>query len=437
MSESAVMDSTKLEIEANKEQSRALVKELRDLTKATAQKEAIKKAKGKERKANTIIKPEVHQLIRDNVNGKGRKIADAMKAHNVSQHQIQHIKAEDPDAVTTRKKRPSKFTEDMKTKLLLELDQKSTTTLPEMAKFIHDEFNVKVSTQAISNLTHDMDISWKQDTDIPVAWNHTDLIEQRATLPQLTGRTCRSDESSDRPVRPVSGHGCPTRRRTILSDRANFVNRRGLGLGQRLVFTDEAGFDLHYGQGFGYAPSGMSTGCSQPCPQSQAGHLLVDSFNHYELLNADNTKAKGVGADEVCLFLGILDARLPRESIIIMDNSPTHQGKHFHYRKIGSNKPQEVISSLKASKLIKIEFLPPYSPFLNPIEYSFHSIKSSVWLKQPPNGAALVEEIKHAVDKAITPKKSKKFFSHCQQLYRPCAEFQQITGAVLLAPPDD
>jgi hypothetical protein len=38
------MDSTKLEIEANKKRSQALVEELRDLKKETAQKEAIIKA---------------------------------------------------------------------------------------------------------------------------------------------------------------------------------------------------------------------------------------------------------------------------------------------------------------------------------------------------------------------------------------------------------
>ncbi|KNZ50567.1 hypothetical protein VP01_4329g1, partial [Puccinia sorghi] len=36
----------------------------------------------------------------------------------------------------------------------------------------------------------------------------------------------------------------------------------------------------------------------------------------------------------------------------------------------------EVKESLSTSKLISMEFLPPYSPFLNPIEYSFHSIKA-------------------------------------------------------------
>ncbi|KAH9445223.1 hypothetical protein Pst134EA_031594 [Puccinia striiformis f. sp. tritici] len=84
-----------------------------------------------------------------------------------------------------------------------------------------------------------------------------------------------------------------------------------------------------------------------------------------------------------------------------MDNAPVHQGERF----------KEVIGSLK--------------------------IKAYVRSKQPPNRAALVKEIKRAIPETITPEKSKKFFSHCQRLYRPCAEFGQITGAVLTALPED
>ncbi|EFP83471.1 uncharacterized protein PGTG_08657 [Puccinia graminis f. sp. tritici CRL 75-36-700-3] len=385
MSESVVMDPTDLEIQANKERTRAL--------------EAIKKAKSnidenrtykndrlthKERKPNAIIKPEVRDLIRENVNGKGMKIGDAMKKFNVSRRQIQRIKGEDPNLIRTHKKRPGKFTDDMKTELLMQLDQKLTTTLAEMAAFIKDRFDVKVSTQAISNLIHDMDISWKQVTNIPAAWNKPDLIEQRA----------------------------------------NFVNRRGLDLGRRVVFVDEAGFDLHSSRAFGYAPSSQPAVLSLVPKAKQItliGALSVEGFDYYELLNANNTKAKGVGADEFCLFLGSLGACLPNEAIIIMDNAPIHQGDRF----------EEVIKSLDASKSIKVEFLPPYSPFLNPIEYSFHSIKSYVRSKEPPNRMALVDEIKKGIQESITPEKSQHFFAHCQRLYRPCADFQQITGPVL------
>ncbi|KAI7957563.1 hypothetical protein MJO28_004658 [Puccinia striiformis f. sp. tritici] len=240
MSDSAVMDSTELEIQANEEKSRALVEELDQ----------------EERKPNTIIKPKVRELIRENVVGKDMKTADAMKAFNVSWRQIQHIKAKDPNQVKARTKHPSKFTEDMKTKLLLELDQKSTTTLPEMAKFILEQFDIKVLTQTVSNLIHDMDISWKQVTNIPAAWNRTDLIEQRT----------------------------------------NFVGRRGSDLGRKVVFIDEAGFDLHSGQ-----PAVLSL-VPKAKQVTLIGALSVDGFDYYELLNADNTKAKGVGADETLVI---------------------------------------------------------------------------------------------------------------------------------------
>ncbi|KNZ58352.1 hypothetical protein VP01_1946g6 [Puccinia sorghi] len=74
----------------------------------------------------------------------------------------------------------------------------------------------------------------------------------------------------------------------------------------------------------------------------------------------------------------------------------------------------ETRTSLNSSKSISIEFLPPYSPFLNPIKYLFHSIKAY----------------------AITPQKSKNFFTHCCHLYHPCTEMQDINGALLNSPPE-
>ena len=180
------MDSVDLEIETNKEKARALADELKILNQRTHEQEMMRKAKNKveekrsytndrlthkERRPNAIIKPEVRELIRENVVGNGMKVSEAMKTFKVSRRQIQRIKAEDPNLIKTHKKRPGKFTDEMKTELLLQLDNKSSTTLPEMARFLKEKFEVTVSTQAISNLIHDMDISWKQVTNIPQSWN--------------------------------------------------------------------------------------------------------------------------------------------------------------------------------------------------------------------------------------------------------------------------
>ena len=81
-SEPAVMDSAELELEANKARSRELLQELHDLNRKTAQQESILKSKKtlennrahendrlvhKQRKPNAIIKPEVQDLIHENV----------------------------------------------------------------------------------------------------------------------------------------------------------------------------------------------------------------------------------------------------------------------------------------------------------------------------------------------------------------------------------
>ena len=100
-----------------------------------------------------------------------------MKTFKVSRRQIQRIKTEDPSLVKTVKKRPGKFTDEMKIELLHQLEQKSSTTLTELARFIKEKIDVTVSTQAISNLIHDMDITWKQTTNIPNSWNKPQLIE--------------------------------------------------------------------------------------------------------------------------------------------------------------------------------------------------------------------------------------------------------------------
>ena len=125
----------------------------------------------------------------------------------------------------------------MKTVLLLQLEQRLSTTLAEMARFIKDQFDFKVSTQAISNLIHDMDILWKQVTNIPAAWNKPNLLNQQA----------------------------------------NFVNWCGLDLGRTVVFVNESGFDLHSGWAFGYSPSGIFLFCSLLVSVIILMFLLLDS----------------------------------------------------------------------------------------------------------------------------------------------------------------
>ncbi|KAA1086995.1 hypothetical protein PGT21_018924 [Puccinia graminis f. sp. tritici] len=113
-----------------------------------------------EHKPNAIIKPEICDLIRENVNGKGMKISNAMKTFNVSWCQIQRIKGEDPNLIRTHKKWPGKFTDNMKI---------------EAAHATQPEIN---NNPCGGSRLHQGLIRCE-------AWNRTDLIEQRANFVNL------------------------------------------------------------------------------------------------------------------------------------------------------------------------------------------------------------------------------------------------------------
>ena len=96
----------------------------------------------------------------------------------VSIRQVHRIIREDPSHKKINKKRPSKITDEMVTELLMFVEEKSTVNQKEMVEFLKEQFSVSVSAQTISNLLRDMDVTWKQVTNIPAAWNKFELLFQ-------------------------------------------------------------------------------------------------------------------------------------------------------------------------------------------------------------------------------------------------------------------
>ena len=81
-----------------------------------------------------------------------------------------------------------------------------------MVEFLKEQFLVSVSASKISNLLQDMDVTWKQVTKIPAAWNKTELLFQQA----------------------------------------NFVSHRGMDLNWTVVYVNESGYVLNYERASGY-----------------------------------------------------------------------------------------------------------------------------------------------------------------------------------------
>jgi transposase len=66
----------------------------------------------------------------------------------------------------------------------------------------------------------------------------------------------------------------------------------------------------------------------------------------------------------------------------------------------------------------KIEYLPPYSPDYNPIEYSFsvikQALKSSHQLSSDDSTEEMARKVKEAVKMRITPAIARNQFRHCR-----------------------
>jgi arginine repressor len=70
----------------------------------------------------------------------------------------------------------------MVTSLLVFIEEKSMSTQKEMVQLLQTTFSDSFSTQTISNLLGDLDVTWKQLTNIAASWNQPDLLVQRANF---------------------------------------------------------------------------------------------------------------------------------------------------------------------------------------------------------------------------------------------------------------
>jgi hypothetical protein len=64
-------------------------------------------------------------------------------------------------------------------------------------------------------------------------------------------------------------------------------------------------------------------------------------------------------------------------------------------------------------------FLPPYSPFLNPIEYAFNALKTAVAQERFTNRGELRAVVEEKL-KSINPEAAKGFYQQAAKYYKMC-----------------
>lgn len=148
----------------------------------------------------------------------------------------------------------------------------------------------------------------------------------------------------------------------------------------RRVYLDETGFNLYTRRSYGRAPVGQRANRIVGSQRGRNITFLVAvtpdvGVLHYECFD------RGVNHDDVASFVQTLSVILDDEpALLIMDNAPSHR----HLR--------------DPSPVHQVKFLPPYSPFLNPIENCFSVLKA--------NGKQRLAHIQHLVDNVVVAREN-------------------------------
>ena len=154
-----------------------------------------------------------------------------------------------------------------------------------------------------------------------------------------------------------------------------------------IIFIDEVGFSVSMRSGYGRALVGRPA--VQRVPYLRSRNISICcAINKHEIV-AYSSQPFPFNTDSFVTFLEELFDRLAQKNIttgvLVMDNV------RFHH----SVRVKELI---EAQVGFKILFLPPYSPFLNPIENMFSKWKNIVKRGNPVNEEMLIDMIDNGSD---------------------------------------
>lgn len=129
---------------------------------------------------------------------------------------------------------------------------------------------------------------------------------------------------------------------------------------EKIAYVDESGFDSFWYREYGYAPRGEKVTGKIAGRKLQRTNLVAANLNHQIIAPMQYT-----GHTDSILFEAWFEQQLfpalSSEHVIVMDNASFHRKKKLF--------------PLAEKHHIRLIFLPPYSPELNPIEKTWANLK--------------------------------------------------------------
>lgn len=297
------------------------------------------------RKPNERICDEVRELIRSAYN-EGLPMHDVAELFDVSTTSVCTIVHERPNAEegNERKKRkigrksvfddPENIVATMNV-----IECPSERTLGQIADKVREDSDIEISVSALSRFLHEVDVTWKKSTEIPDTWNSTENIKLRMEYMQKLTQ--------------------------LLVNNPNIIYIGFTGLHFSCA---EEKIELFV------KPKTNRVNVIGAIYDNRIQHIKT-TYEHFTFLNED-TQLKGEPtAEEFNLFLFRLASSVPKGQLVIMD-ARINNANWF------DEKSWKMIEEVYEWKKF---FLPPCSPFLNPMEYCFNYMKEIIPSRELPS----------------------------------------------------
>lgn len=270
-----------------------------------------------------------------------------------------------------------KINNEIRIKIRRMVEEDACVTLKQIKMMVFNDFNLNICLATIYRCLDSFHFSWKKLALIPIRRNIDENKEARYIYAQTYfGFLCEISE-------------------------------------ENIIFVDEIGFNLsmrsHHGRSiigttpYTMVPNVRSRNFSVCCAMSKGGLLFkkisTSAFNSESFLGY---------IDDLFIYLTSMNLQ---QCLIIMDNVKFH-------------KSRGVIRFFEQSAH-KLLFLPPYSPFINPIENMFSKWKNYVRRSSPTND----DELRSAIDRGlenITENDCSGFYREMLRNLSKCLERQDF-----------
>lgn len=261
------------------------------------------------------------------------------------------------------------------------IDENCAITLEDMRARLFTARNKTVSTSTIGRAIDGFHYTFKR----------LDLVAERANDPELVAQ--RVEFANEM--------------RVMLHERARFF------------FIDETGFQISMRQFYGRSPVNMPARLEVPRLRSKnftvVAAMSKTCLFHFTVLDGPCNGAiflEYIGELIDYIKTQVLTHDGNESAYLIMDNASIHKTRDIRQR-------------LEDEERVKIKFLPPYSPFFNPIENLFSKWKHLVRKAQPTCVSDLIQKINDAATK-ITQSDCENTYTHVEENYLKAAVGQPI-----------